>query len=51
MHDFVQFFRQCFSDMDLNVNDEDIQFLIQKYDKTKDGEIEFDDFIRIFEGD
>ncbi len=35
--------------MDLNVNEDDINYLIKKYDKTNCGEIEYDDFIAIFE--
>ena len=37
--------------MGLNVNDDDIKYLIKKYDTTSSGEIAYADFVDIFEQD
>jgi Ca2+-binding EF-hand superfamily protein len=36
--------------MGLNVSDDDIRYLIKKYDTTLSGEISYEDFVDIFEG-
>jgi len=49
----AQEFKQCFEAMGImnNVTDDDIKYLIKKYDTSHDGEVAWEDFVRIFEDD